>query len=797
MFFDIIAGFIGFLKYIWFNMRCKLTLITLFLFVFAFLTHATGMNRVVLKQNNGKAKFSQEMFYHLEKGTKVPYINTIFVIQSDFELADDITIPPDCILEFEGGSLRNGKIDTNGCYIDAPLYQVFDNVVFNSLNNQDSSIEVVDNIYVKVLKDKSFINKKTNTVIPRNSIVNRRYIYRITGKASAYSKDKSKVTITVSGQKYTIAEITSENKYNLKYSYYNVIGIVNKSGAMASGIVDKLDGITFYIIEPLSYSSNSTVKNKEIHPEWFGAKGDNKHEDSYAYNTALDLAYYSDSKVVIGNGIYRIDDALVIHTHTNLEGVVPTVEYPVKGCFSVNTDVAMLVFDKYNPTGSYNLENFGFIPYSNKYKSNYTGIKIYHSQNHACISNVGFSFPKTGIDVDAIGGVQLLRFEDISLWGEKNKGIVALSTRYRLSGWYNANYFRPAFVANCTMIKSEGGSDNTLDGGSCETNSRTDYLIELDKAATLIVRSGQYRETGRVAKLRNSSKLIIEGECYFIGNIDRDESSYVVNMSRNIQTRKNIINNNVIYNDVVLSHLKVFSKKTSLWYETVSGTIVKPIELSADYQARNYNGRRYVSGKCRIPMGDVDIKGKTVAVRILSKNPHSSETSAYPLVLNTGHEPSKQLSQTKYSLSRWEDNTSFLYITGDVNIDGIERGEQYVFLPSKKEKFLLNNIVVLGTESFLVSDVYVLDIDSKYISGNEQTRIMDVLNSMNSYAQEDGLISGYNKGISSDRPVDLKKEDAGFEYFDVTLHKPIFWTGDASIGDNGWVDALGNHPARN
>lgn len=34
----------------------------------------------------------------------------------------------------------------------------------------------------------------------------------------------------------------------------------------------------------------------------------------------------------------------------------------------------------------------------------------------------------------------------------------------------------------------------------------------------------------------------------------------------------------------------------------------------------------------------------------------------------------------------------------------------------------------------------------------------------------------------------------GFKFFDTTLGKPIYWTGDATKGDNGWVDANGNHP---
>lgn len=36
----------------------------------------------------------------------------------------------------------------------------------------------------------------------------------------------------------------------------------------------------------------------------------------------------------------------------------------------------------------------------------------------------------------------------------------------------------------------------------------------------------------------------------------------------------------------------------------------------------------------------------------------------------------------------------------------------------------------------------------------------------------------------------------GFKFFDTPLGKPIYWTGDTSKGDKGWVDANGNHPSK-
>jgi hypothetical protein len=45
--------------------------------------------------------------------------NTIYVIQYDFTLTGDVTIPENCILKFDGGSLSNGVLNCNNCGIEA------------------------------------------------------------------------------------------------------------------------------------------------------------------------------------------------------------------------------------------------------------------------------------------------------------------------------------------------------------------------------------------------------------------------------------------------------------------------------------------------------------------------------------------------------------------------------------------------------------------------------------------------------------------------------------------------------
>ena len=66
-----------------------------------------GMGRVVLHKNmvNGVNTLTQDMLYKGDPGSRVPNTNTIFVIQYDFVLGEDITVPADCVLEFDGGSI--------------------------------------------------------------------------------------------------------------------------------------------------------------------------------------------------------------------------------------------------------------------------------------------------------------------------------------------------------------------------------------------------------------------------------------------------------------------------------------------------------------------------------------------------------------------------------------------------------------------------------------------------------------------------------------------------------------------
>lgn len=62
-------------------------------------------NEVQIIGGEPKKLLAQDMFYKVESNRKIPNTNSIFIIQHDFVLAENISIPENSILEFDGGSL--------------------------------------------------------------------------------------------------------------------------------------------------------------------------------------------------------------------------------------------------------------------------------------------------------------------------------------------------------------------------------------------------------------------------------------------------------------------------------------------------------------------------------------------------------------------------------------------------------------------------------------------------------------------------------------------------------------------
>ena len=108
----------------------------------------SGLGRVNFEKNiqtiSGVDKnvLTQDMFYKGEVGSRVPNTNTIFLIQYDYDLnGQTITIPSDCVLKFDGGSLSNGTLVGINLEINSNINNIFDSSLQLELDNYKGEVK--------------------------------------------------------------------------------------------------------------------------------------------------------------------------------------------------------------------------------------------------------------------------------------------------------------------------------------------------------------------------------------------------------------------------------------------------------------------------------------------------------------------------------------------------------------------------------------------------------------------------------------------------------------------------------
>lgn len=109
----------------------------------------SGLATKILRKNISGSKnvLAQEM---------VSDANTIYEIRYDFDLnGATITVPDNCVLKFNGGSIDNGTLKGTGTMLEANLYQIFgENLVFSGTFN-------IDEVYAEWWGAKSYVHKQS------------------------------------------------------------------------------------------------------------------------------------------------------------------------------------------------------------------------------------------------------------------------------------------------------------------------------------------------------------------------------------------------------------------------------------------------------------------------------------------------------------------------------------------------------------------------------------------------------------------------------------------------------------
>lgn len=129
--------------------------------------------------------------------------NTIYEIRYDFDLNNAIiTIPKGCVLDFQGGSIKNGKVNFNGSQIIAGDIRIFNNITFGSVPSGRLNVCWVGASFRGTQDNASYFNEAFSTgmdiYIPRGTF---RVNNTVTVKSSifcegrVYSEPSTKGTV--------------------------------------------------------------------------------------------------------------------------------------------------------------------------------------------------------------------------------------------------------------------------------------------------------------------------------------------------------------------------------------------------------------------------------------------------------------------------------------------------------------------------------------------------------------------------------------------------------------------------
>lgn len=120
-------------------------------------TDYSGLGRVYLRKNIQRVQNPNTgIFYNTNLLTQqmISKENTIYIIQYDYSLNyQTITIPGNCILQFEGGSIDKGTINGNNSIIYADLNSIRDINIQGLWNNKEISTNIFKEKNAKAIKN--------------------------------------------------------------------------------------------------------------------------------------------------------------------------------------------------------------------------------------------------------------------------------------------------------------------------------------------------------------------------------------------------------------------------------------------------------------------------------------------------------------------------------------------------------------------------------------------------------------------------------------------------------------------
>lgn len=752
----------------------------------------SGLGRVYLRKNimEGKNVLLQEM---------ISEPNTIYHIQYDYDLNEqELSLPENCVLKFEGGSINNGNIIFNNTIIDKDNKVIFNNCKFIIPDRyiEDISKFPIGNISSINVKNDNKWDEFSNLL--KFKIVELDEDYSITVPTEECICNP---TLIINGNTHTVTfnddpEIEGYPSEIQHFATNKHFGSGNPSSITLNNIKINynvrnevcIDSFEWGATKKLFNSSNFYINNCEIvninsNCRCFEGGATDK------YKTDLII---KDSKITYSYFIAEaMPNNILIYNSTLLRNTKAASNRGAGDALSAGT-ISSKHIRIINSTLGGGIE-------LNKNDDSQT-VDIY-IDNCILDCNVGFG-ARTGVEQ-----LSSKKVDDIYI---KNSIFKNLYNTEDITtpkfGFFGSENIKNLTFDRCTFYLGKNYSDYNINSSSCLSGLYIDNINILN--CNINICDDYYTNRHRIYGLFNLTQgKLIETNFKFENNkfhsdiknlafyytASLEESNYYSFFKDKIKH-----NNNIITGDKQFVYFSDNYHNSPRNYSNLFFIKTDSINLLS-----NYGNNRYYH------LGNIPLSS---SVSMFINTSRSSNEIPSNIILNVSN-PSWRLYINSIIFDNAEIDYNPLFYKKNENDKSID-----IYLLTNKTISPIN-IQILYNNGYkpineLVENIEdLINIPSGYVFGH--TEILSNIEYAKAVNGDSFLIRANNtlynaikyndkfidnngftfvtqrRGAYTERPTTLSSDDIGFQYYDITLQKPIYWNG------NGWKDSLGDDLANN
>lgn len=691
----------------------------------------SGLGRVYLRKNivGDKNVLTQAM---------INKANTIYVIQYDYDLKEaSINIPENCVLQFDGGSLSNGNVIGNGTSIESSskYVSILNVTLSGNWKINDGYPEWFGAIGDGIADDRNAIQTAVdncNTVHFRNTKYKLGIIYYQAGQQGNLFISKN---VKLLGDN---TELILEGKGQI---------FTRKGYSEHSPVYDKFKvNPKELIVENVNYLSNIIKVNNAhrfnvgdtilIRGEDSRINTDYEECDAWDINTIKQIN--SDNSIELMSPIaFNIDI-----TKCNRSGGIskPTMN----GCI-IKIDITHLVIDSFKFKENQLSNVFDFQYCTNIKLSNieviHKGVASFKHCANINIDNIVHKFSYSNN----------VNYGSIQLWGVKNCYIGKI-IRHDCGITQNIHTVR--------ILSAEGANYNIY-------AELLDFTTDLNTKNNINIVHGNniYINKCKVT-CKYLDNILVTGINTKVNYYEINGFSRTINNVKHIANLSQVFNNKTIYNEILLIYNDIENNRRHYYSFNINKVICSKTYAAIDDKSRAITDDIFNSGSLCLVGASVNTTFSDINVKLVSQ-------------------PEIVIEYIKSSNNQYSNVVSFLF-TED------SKSKRGFYLSTNKDSEINKENPLIVTLFFtpLYHLTQILDGDKNWeINNSGYTKdVISINNYPFSYLENSNIVNNYretldkNIGNTSNRPIRASK---GFQYFDTTINKPIFWDGSK------WIDATG------